>query len=118
MKKVLLALCTLVGSSLGMYGLADAAQTVIGTTPLKGGQSLTVTCSGAKLRTTRVSAKALTATCSGRTTATATAPLPTTTTTATSTTQQTGGAGDCTNPTFSTSEPTGTDNTDPNDGAY
>ena len=39
MKKVLLALGVLIGS-LGLYGLADAAQTVTGTTVLKSGQSL------------------------------------------------------------------------------
>lgn len=124
MKKVLLALCALIGTSLGMYGLADAAQTLIGTTPLKGGQSLSVTCSGSKLRTTRISTKAITATCWGRAPVTSTAPVSSTTTTttttatSTSTTQSSGGDNNCTNPTFSTSEPTGTDNTDPNDGAY
>ena len=109
MKKVLLALGVLVGS-LGIYGLADAAQTVIGTTVLKSGQSLNVTCSGTKLGTTRVSAKTITENCSG--TATTSAAPPGTTS---APPPKTAG-GSCTDPVYSTSDAEGTYNTDPNDG--
>ena len=77
MKKALLALGVLTASCAGFYGLADAAQTVIGTTTLKSGQALTVACSGTKLRITRISATASAERCWGRA-ATATRPPPTT----------------------------------------
>ena len=111
MKKLLLVLGVLVGS-LGIYGLADAAQTVIGTTVLKSGQSLNVTCSGTKLSTTRVSAKTITDNCWG--TATTSAAPPNTTSAAPSKTT----GGNCTDPVYSTSDAEGTYNADPNDGEY
>ncbi len=113
MKKVLLALGVLIGS-LGLYGLADAAQTVTGTTVLKSGQSLEVTCSGTKLGTTRVSAKIVTDTCSGTTTATSPPPPAAPPPTAPPSTS----GGNCTSPVYSTSDAEGTYNTDPDDGEY
>jgi hypothetical protein len=80
MKKALLALGVLTASCAGFYGLAAAAQTVIGTTTLKSGQALTVACSGTKLRITRISATASAERCWGRA-ATATRSPPTTATT-------------------------------------
>jgi len=112
MKKVLLALGVLIGS-LGIYGLADAAQTAIGTTALQSGQSLNVTCSGTKLSAIRVSAKTIADTCSGTAT-TSTDPPATTTSTAPPTTT----GGNCTSPVYSTGDAEGTYNTDPNDGGY
>ena len=106
MKKILLALGVLTVSCAGFYGLADAAQTMIGTTTLKSGQTLTVTCSGTKLRITRISATASRERCWGpaatatrtpptsaitRPPTTATTATPTTATTATPTTQPSGG---------------------------
>ena len=91
MKKVLLALGVLAGS-LGLYGLADAAQTVIGTTVLGSDQSLNVTCASGRLHTTWVSVRSVTDTCWGRgiehawdpsTTTTSTTDDPPTTTTST-----------------------------------
>ena len=133
MKRVLLVFGVVIGS-LGLYGLADAAQTMIGTTALKTGQSLSVTCSGTKLANTRVSPSSVTDSCSG-TLAPTTSPTTTTTSSTTTTTSSTTTTSDppatttttttdppkttggtCTNPVYSTSEATGTDNTDPNDG--
>ena len=94
MKKLLLALGVFTAISAGLYGLADAAQTVIGTTTLKSGQALAVTCSGSKLRITRISVTASTARCWGRAPRVPTGPpttvpttTPTTAPTATPTTQ-------------------------------
>jgi hypothetical protein len=112
MKRFLLVLAVLVGS-LGIFGLADAAQTLVGTTALKSGQSLTVTCAGTKLGSVRTSAKTVTDTCSGPATTAPPTPPPTTSTPPTGST-----GGNCTNPVYSTSDAEGTYNTDPNDGEY
>jgi len=119
MKKTLLALSVVIGS-LGIYGLADAAQTVFGTTGLHSGQTVKVTCWGSKLATTRVSARTVLDTCSGYSTR-ASADRSTTTTTTTTTTTMAPPAttdGNCTNPVYSTSDAEGTYNVDPGPSEY
>jgi hypothetical protein len=73
----------------------------------------TTTTTGAPVTTSTVAPTTTTTTVPPTTTTTTAA--PTTTTTTTTTTQPSGG--NCTNPSFSTSEATGTDNTDPGDGS-
>ena len=96
---------------------ASAALAATTTLALKSGQSATVTCAGTKLTATKDSATKYDLACSGGTTTTTTRP-PTTTTAAPTTTTTQASGGNCTNPTFTTSDAEGTDNTDPNDGEY
>ena len=118
MKRALLALGVVIGS-LGIYGLADAAQSGFGTTVLQSGQNLKLICHSTNLRTIRVSAKTVIATCSGLNATTSTAPATTTTTTpTTTTTMQPPPGGNCNNPSFSTTEASGTDNIDPATGYW
>lgn len=98
-----------------------AAFAVTNSLPLRAGNSESITCPNA-LTNSNVKAKSETVNCGRSTPPTTTQPPGTTTTTTqppgtTTTTTQPPSGGNCTNPTYTSSDPEGTDNTDPSDGS-